>query len=98
QSKSGTAPFTYTVSIPFDSSVTTGNAIVVGVERASGPVSGNVSVTDNHGNIYSMADASGLHGVWVASNVVGGATTVTVTGSGGAIGATVNEYSGLAIN
>jgi len=96
QSKSGTSPFTSSVAISFDTSVRAGNTIVVGVERATGAAADNVGISDNRGNLYSFVAAAGGHGVWIASNVVSGATTLTINSGGGAVGATISEYSGIA--
>jgi len=95
QSKANFAQYTYTVSIPFDSSITAGNTIIIALERANGLASGNVSVSDNRGNAYTEVAAVGNHAVWIASNVSGGQTTVTINSASGPLGAIIHEYSGI---
>ena len=62
------------VSASFTSSTTAGNTIVVAVS-AAGPIIS--AVVDSQGNMYVQAAASGSDAIWYASNIEGGADTVT---------------------
>ena len=85
------------VSASFTSSTTAGNTIVVAVS-AAGPIV--TSVVDSQGNTYVQAATSGSDAIWYATNIEGGADTVTANfaSSSGFSIIYVHEYYGLAKN
>jgi len=70
------------VAVAFPSNVAAGDAILVTVASNNFSFSAPSSVTDSAGNTYTLIEtAGGFCGLWLymASNVAGGATTVTVS-------------------
>lgn len=72
--------------IAFGSAVTAGNAIVVACSMATGTAT--ASISDNQGNSYTLVGGAAFDApgpirmyLWVAANVAGGSTTVTITPS-----------------
>lgn len=94
-----------TISQTFTSSVTTGNAIVAAVswDSAGGSIL-NMTCSDNRGDVFATAtnvnDSTNSQALAIcyATNVAGGATTVTATFNGSATfrNISVSEYSGIA--
>jgi Bacterial Ig-like domain (group 2) len=85
------------LSVPFKSSTTLGDTIVVAASTA-GPVIS--SVGDTQGNTYVQAVASGSNAIWYATNIKGGADKVTANfaASTGFSILYIHEYSGLVTN
>ncbi len=84
-----------TVSASF-ASTTLGNAIIVAA--SAGPAIS--SVTDTQNNTYAQAVASGSNAIYYATNIKGGADTITAkfASSSGFSIIYIHEYSGVAAN
>jgi hypothetical protein len=101
QSKSVDSGSVASASMSFTNVVAAGSAIVV-VLRPS-LIGATITVTDNQGGTYTVAPNEPLNdgqgdsfGTWVAQNVAGGATTVTVTlSSAGSLRWAIHEYSNI---
>jgi hypothetical protein len=85
----GVASASASVALPFKSSNTAGNCIVVAISNGTG------SVTDSNGNSYHKVLEYQMGQIWYAPDIAAGPNTIQLQAGAGFSSLEISEYSGI---